>query len=482
MAILAMLLVEETRFITGAALLSAIAYNLIAAKDKEPFRVLSPLSSSNSVDTGHSIISLALADPAMLSLSEKMLRLSSLMHLASPASGADHEILYPLNCLYEFLPQKIFLYFRKEGSELVFVGGIRPGKKKEIEKIARADMLVDETLQRIKSFAEVKNFKKLCLNEEIQPVSLESSSPETFMVPLSLFGGFEGLLVAISLDKSGFSKHELSLMTFFSEQMALYLDDQRRLATQRQNTSTDSENQLCDEIVRGFLPESTPVLPGWDLTFSHFRAAEYAGDYFDFIQMPGGALMVVIGKASGKGLNAAMFFTRLQAMVRCLSGQFKTPADILNQLAQLLGGDTNQELFATLLALMLKPGSHEVIFAGAGHAAPIINRTRNGYVEIAGGESGIPLGLFSNSPNIYQNQTIQMLPGDGLFIYTDGILENHQQNGKQISVEKLKLKLEQLPEQSAAQMLEQFISEIISESGVSKNLPEDQTGLYLKVE
>jgi serine phosphatase RsbU (regulator of sigma subunit) len=409
-------------------------------------------------------------------------RLGYLLHLARPEKKSEFEIIYALNCLLETISNKTLLFFERNENDLAYLTGIRSGQRRHIEIIKPIDTLVEEIFTRIKSLSELKSILNGGLNDRILRTGNNSGEPETCFMPISFFGDFLGLLVIISNDEKCFSPAELITINFFSEHFALFLQNRQIFARKSQEQIGVSENWLCKKLLERILPDSVPIVKGWDLSFNCQTTPEYGGDYFDFIITPGGSTIAVVGKASGKGIDAALFFTRLQALSRSLALQMRTPGDLLNAIALHLGNDANEALFSSLLVLYFKPGSAEVTFANAGHTSPIINRTRSGYAEIAQGESGVPLGLFGNSPTPYQNQTIQMLPGDGLFIYTDGVLENARNAKNEISTDQIKLVLEKLSEQTAAEMLEYLLGEIHISSQGNSCLSDDQTSIYLKVE
>ncbi len=409
-------------------------------------------------------------------------RLGYLLQLARPAKNSEYEIIYALSCLLEVIPDKTLMFFGRNENELGYWSGIRSGLRSHIETIKKADTLVEEISARIKSLSEFKTLLNDGFNNRIIQTGQDSAEPGTCFVPVCFFGDFLGLLVLIANDGKGFSQSDLKTIRFFSEHFALYLENRQIFSRKAQEQISISENWLCKKLLGKILPDSTPIMTGWDISFNCQTTSEYGGDYFDFLSVPGGSIMAIIGKASGKGLDAALFFLNLKSLFRSLATQMRSPGDLLNSLAQHLGGDPNEALFSSLLVVHLKPGSSEAIFANAGHATPIINRTRSGYSEAVQGESGVPLGLFNSSPIPYQNQTIQMLPGDGLFIYTDGVLENARNDKNEISTDHIKLILEKLPEQTAAEMLEHLLGDIhISRQGNSC-LSDDQTSIYLKVE
>jgi sigma-B regulation protein RsbU (phosphoserine phosphatase) len=169
-------------------------------------------------------------------------------------------------------------------------------------------------------------------------------------------------------------------------------------------------------------------------------------------------------------------------MIRCFSEEIRDPADLLNKLSTRLGQDSKEDLFATILALQIKASEPEVKYANAGHASPIINRPRSGFAEIQEGEAGVPLGLFNSIPDPYANQTIHLLPGDGIFLYTDGITEPTESRPERLSTESMKRTLESLPELSAAETLENFTGQLFFDNNLLNEPAEDETGIYLKLE
>ena len=117
----------------------------------------------------------------------------------------------------------------------------------------------------------------------------------------------------------------------------------------------------------------------------------------------------------------------------------------------------------------------------AGNTLPIINRTRSGFAEIPELETGIPLGLFNQGTEPYKDQLINIMPGDGILLHTDGITDHPGKGRERVSNEDLKNILDKLPEQGADEMLNNLIKEIKGKN--SNELPEeDHSIIYLKAE
>ncbi|MFZ5952210.1 MAG: PP2C family protein-serine/threonine phosphatase [Candidatus Rifleibacteriota bacterium] len=456
------------------ALLSSLAVvkslNLFQKTEKEPDQ---PQNRSNEI--------LSLDNP-QLTVEEKMVKLGYMVALTSHEGSFSAKINYCLNRLYEFFQGHTLIFYRRESGSFVFTGGIRSGRVRSVEVIKESDPLIEEMLERILNLADFRSFLQSgYVDRAFQPGQNEKD-PLTMLVPVSFFGRLEGILTVLCHDGSGFTESEKKILQFFADHLALVVDNHSIINIKKTAINHENENQLCRRLLSMLFSPALPGLKGWDLGLNYSHSTSYSGDFHEFLPIQGNRLLILTGHASGKGLDAAIYFTRLKAMIRGLASQTTSPADLLNLLSQNMAGDQGEELFTTLLAVIIKSGSREVVFANAGHSGLIINRTRNGFVEIPQIETGVPMGLFNQSADAYKNHTIQLLPGDGLFIYTDGILEQAFSNGKKFSSENIRLIFEKIPELPAAQTLETFFNELYLERQSGVSVLDDQTGIYLKVE
>jgi hypothetical protein len=411
-----------------------------------------------------------------------LIRLGHLLHLANPKAEITAKTTYALGCAHEQLPDKIFLFHRLKESELKFITGTRKGSNSVYERILEQDPLVEEVYARINGLLDIKALNRSAHFSASLPFKRKADESQCLLLPVAFFGQLKGILTVISPTGSGFSKNEKKVLEFFAESFSILLENHELFEREQTDLLIDSEQRLCHELFVTQLPDSTPVLQGWEISVHCHHAAGYSGDFHDFFNLPDNRCMIIIGKASNGGLDAALFFLRLKTMIRCLINQVKSPADLLNQLSVKLTEEGVEELFATMLVIQIKASEAEIQIACAGHNLPLINRTRNGFVESPNLETGVPIGLFNQSPEPYNNQTMQLLPGDGVLFYTDGITEYGRKNGERISVEEIKLTLDKIPELSAHETLENLINELMIESKDVKNPPEDQTGIYLKLE
>jgi serine phosphatase RsbU (regulator of sigma subunit) len=173
-------------------------------------------------------------------------------------------------------------------------------------------------------------------------------------------------------------------------------------------------------VQRQFLPKSLPELPGWRMAAFYRPALVVGGDFYDFIPLPGGLVMVVIGDVTDKGVPAALVMASTHSLLRAAAPRLVSPGAVLGKVNELLCKDTPAQMFVTCLALVLDGASGRVTFANAGHDVPYV-RTADGVAELRA--KGMPLGLMPGMT--YEEKTFEFRPGDRALLHSDGLSEAH---------------------------------------------------------
>ena len=182
----------------------------------------------------------------------------------------------------------------------------------------------------------------------------------------------------------------------------------------------DQQLEVARLIQRQFLPESLPDLPGWRVTAFYRPALTVGGDFYDFIPLPGGQVMVVIGDVTDKGVPAALVMASTHALLRAAAPRLISPGAVLETVNDLLWRDTPAHMFVTCLALVLDASSGRITFANAGHDVPYV-RTADGVAELRA--KGMPLGLMPGMT--YEEKAFTFRPGDCALLHSDGLSEAH---------------------------------------------------------
>lgn len=405
----------------------------------------------------------------------------SILHLISPDADRMSKINFAMRLASEFFTDRTFLLFEPSGNQLIFAAGARQSARKTIENIHSSDPIIEETLRRINSIIDVRSARQNWSFSSPLEFSITASGKEGLIVPSLLSGNLTGILACLATNGKIPGENEKNDISLFATNIAIMLDNHEKFHAQLEERIMEAEGQLAGRLFSSQLPTAAPMLSGWETARSFFHTPEQNGDFHDFLNLPGNRVLLLCGKASGRGIKAAVFFTKLKAMIISQAQNYRSPAALLNGLSLMLNNETTNELFASLTAIELKACDRQVKVAIAGQNIPIINRSRSGYVEIPSIECGVPLGLFNQGVEPYTDNVIQLLPGDGILIYTDGVFELTSGSGEAFRTEDLKLMLDRMPEQNADEMLMHLESQLLPVN--SSNKPcDDYTLVYAKTE
>ncbi len=266
---------------------------------------------------------------------------------------------------------------------------------------------------------------------------LPSTHPEMFLqgpfdsrdaaalVPLLAGGTLNGVL-ELGRRSSGarFSSLDLDLLDQLARsagpalQLAREMQIREREAQQRERMSHELE--LARKIQHDLLPHETPILSGWVVDALYKPAREVGGDFYDWMELPDGRLVVVIGDVSDKGIPAALVMATCRTLLRIAATSAGGPGAVLAEVNERLHPDIPAAMFVTCQVVVIDPITGEVVMANAGHNLPICRRSHLIEEIVA---RGMPLGLMPGM--IYEEAKTHLEVGDSLVLTSDGITEAH---------------------------------------------------------
>ena len=191
-------------------------------------------------------------------------------------------------------------------------------------------------------------------------------------------------------------------------------------AEARNRERIEQELKIAQIIQQQFLPKTVPDLPSWHVAAFYRPARTVGGDFYDFIALPDGRVMFVVGDVTDKGVPAALVMASTHALLRGAAPRLISPGAVLAHVNDLLCADIPAHMFVTCLALVLDPASGSIVFANAGHDVPYV-RTKGGVAELRA--RGMPLGLMPGMD--YEEKIFQFEPGDCALLHSDGLAEAH---------------------------------------------------------
>ncbi len=238
-----------------------------------------------------------------------------------------------------------------------------------------------------------------------------------------------------------FSTDDLEVLVSVADQAAMAVENvqlhERRLETEL----LERELELAHRVQRGLLPAGPPKVQGYEFADLYEPASHLGGDYFDYIELPGGRLAVTLADVMGKGISAALLMAHLSAQVPFCLASLPTPATAVARLNTVFCEPRWEGRFVTFVMLVLDPARHDVTVVNAGHHRPLW-RHASGRIESVGeAESGLPLGV--NTAATYEQHGIALEPGDSLTLFTDGIIDAMNVANQRYTEDRLRAQLEQ---------------------------------------
>lgn len=171
-------------------------------------------------------------------------------------------------------------------------------------------------------------------------------------------------------------------------------------------------------VQMALMPESAPVLEGWQVWLFTRPANDVGGDLVDYLRIEPQRAFIVLGDVAGKGLPAALLMAKLQATLRALAPEFTSLAEVGTRVNTILHRDGLPNRFATLVYLEVAPISGRVRVLNAGHMPPFVVREST-VSELPRGS--FALGMLRGAS--FEEQSVDLLDGDTLIAYSDGVTE-----------------------------------------------------------
>ena len=212
-------------------------------------------------------------------------------------------------------------------------------------------------------------------------------------------------------------------------------------------------------IQRSILPEKLPTVLGLDMAVHFAEADGVGGDFYDVIPVSPGRWALFICDVSGHGLAAAAILALVHAIGSAVRGEHAgaSPGSALalinGPLAERYLANSGQ--FVTAFVGLFDVQNQTLTYASAGHPPPRL--VRDGEVRRLNAVSGMPLGIVQTS--VYEDCVLQLVPGDRLVFFTDGITECSNGKFEMFGEERLD-EVVRSPESTAAGVLSRVISEL----------------------
>lgn len=220
------------------------------------------------------------------------------------------------------------------------------------------------------------------------------------------------LTLTVTGEQGPFELMDLGLVERIARNLALVIRAGRRYRRRA---------VIAERLRAGLLPRELPAIPGAEVAGRHHPATHdtgFGGDFYEVFPTSAG-WGLVLGDVCGKGEDTAAVTATARHGIRLLARWNPKPAEVLSMVNEAL---IDEERFVTAAMACAEPRTQGVsmTLGSAGHPPAILIR-RDGLIRTMSG-GGIPLGLFEDDFEVGV-ESLDLDPGDTLFLYSDGVLE-----------------------------------------------------------
>jgi len=252
--------------------------------------------------------------------------------------------------------------------------------------------------------------------------------------------------------------------------------DSRLVQEQRKRELIEQELRLARSIQQTSLPNEVPALEGWLITPFYQPAREVGGDFYDFHFLSEGRRGLVVGDATGKGVPAALVMSTTLGMLQSTAQALDSfsPGEVLSQVNETLFSRIPSNMFVTCFYAILDPNSGSLSYANAGHDLPYLWHSSE-CEELRA--RGMPLGLMPGMS--FEEKEIELVAGDGVLFYTDGLVEAHDPQREMFGFPRLQALVSEHGEEERS-LEETLLEELYSFVGEGWEQEDDITLLTLR--
>jgi len=227
----------------------------------------------------------------------------------------------------------------------------------------------------------------------------------------------------------------------------------------------EHELQLAADIQLSILPDVLPDLEEFGFGARILPARQVGGDLYDIFQLSDNRVGVLIGDVADKGVPSALFMARAHALIMAEADFGLNAGEVMRAVNKHITRLQKSTQFVTVLYGILDLKTRVFSYARAGHEPPLVLHS-NGDVERIPHSAGMALGLWDNIT--LDERTIELIPGDTLLLYTDGMTDCRNPEGEAFGLERIKDELSHLANMNAQQVCDSILDALLAYQDGSK--------------
>ena len=295
-------------------------------------------------------------------------------------------------------------------------------------------------------------------NIVVRPIKQMTAATEVFISAREDERGAQSPISALSVN----TKDELQTLCESLKQMESdlnsHIDNLKKVTAEKERIG--AELDVATHIQKSMLPCIFPPFPDrkeFDIFATMNPAKEVGGDFYDFFMVDDSHLAVVMADFSGKGVPAALFMVIGKTLIKDHTQPGVSLGEVFSKVNNMLCDSNSEGLFITAFEGVLDLKTGEFRYVNAGHELPFICKQSEGF-EAYKIRAGFVLAGMEDLR--YREGTLQLAPGDRIFLYTDGVPEATNGNNELYGMERLNHILNQNIQATPEKVLEEVKADV----------------------
>lgn len=234
--------------------------------------------------------------------------------------------------------------------------------------------------------------------------------------------------------------------------MKAYQDQLRRM-----NQQMTRDLQIARRVQEALVPQRAFVAPRIEIRSAYIPSEVLSGDFYDyFIQDQ--LTYLFVADVSGHGLPAAILVSLLKSYIHSEAASDRSLADFMSHLNDFLFSVSLPTQYATAALFRMEESGH-IVYSNAAHPPFLVYRRASARTTIL----EQPGNLLGAMPNMeFEEHSLEVSPGDTLFVYTDGLTDRCNADGDFYSIDRVAALLERSHDADLGTVYDSIYADVIS--------------------
>jgi len=285
----------------------------------------------------------------------------------------------------------------------------------------------------------------------------ELKNPTLRTVIVSAYGDMENIRTAMNRGAYDFATKPIDfddLEITINKAIKEIEKSQKAQHEHDQLISIQNDLEIARDIQQSIIPRQFPPFPDrneFELFASMTAAKSVGGDFYDFFFIDEDHLGIVMADVSDKGIPAAIYMAVSRTIIHASAIKEMEPQECLYFSNNLLAKDNANSMFVTVFYGILNTRTGVMRYSNAGHNPPYILQ-KDGGIQIIEPTQDKVLGIIDDCK--FHTKSVTISPGDGLFLFTDGVTEAMNPDFKLYSEEKLESLLAEIKDNRPEEIID----------------------------